>query len=118
MLFAKTNIEVNTNNVINLNGGERTHINSPKIYLGPATNGELPDEPALLGLKMMDLISEFISVLSTFSSTAASSVDSMGVPVLSLVSACNQLNAGLNKLQDKLDPSSKNYPASNKTFIS
>ena len=118
MLFAKTNIEVNTNNIINLNGGERTHINSPKIYLGPATNGELPDEPALLGLKMMDLISEFISVLSTFSSTAASSVDSMGVPVLSLVSACNQLNAGLNKLQDKLDPSSKNYPASNKTFIS
>ena len=118
MLFAKTNIEVNTNNIINLNGGERTHINSPKIYLGPVTNGELPDEPALLGLKMMDLISEFISVLSTFSSTAASSVDSMGVPVLSLVSACNQLNAGLNKLQDKLDPSSKNYPASNKTFIS
>jgi hypothetical protein len=66
LLFAKTNIELNTDNITNLNSGQRVHINSPIIWLGSnLITGQQPTEPLLLGNKTVALLTSLIDGLST-----------------------------------------------------
>ncbi len=89
MLFAKTNIEVNTNNIINLNANNRVHINSPIIKLGTippnpenGTPAQYPTEPLLLGNQTVILLKDLIQALNTFASIMNSNITPpSGLPV-------------------------------------
>ena len=72
MIFAKTNIEISTNNVINLNANDRVHLNGNKVFLGiipPQEENEsyeLPTESVLLGNKTVELLKDLIIALHSF----------------------------------------------------
>ena len=61
MLFATTNIELNTDYHINLNAKERVHLNSNNISLG-TVNNKLPSEPILLGHTTVEFLKDILSV--------------------------------------------------------
>jgi hypothetical protein len=63
MIFAKTNIEINTRNVINLNADERVHLNSNSIFLGPYNSTNVP-QPVLLGNETVKLLIQLNKTLN------------------------------------------------------
>jgi hypothetical protein len=112
MIFAKTNIELNTNNIINLNAGERTHLNSPKNFIGTGSDGTLPTEPLLLGNKTAELLSDLMKALSDFGSEASSVVTPpAGSPLVDINTAGVKLTSTVNNLLGKLEKilSKQNY---------
>jgi hypothetical protein len=112
MIFAKTNIEFNTNNVINLNAGERTHLNSPKNFIGTSSDGTLPTEPLLLGNKTAELLSDLMKAIGDFGSEASSVVTPpAGSPLVDINAAGVKLTTTINNLLGKLENilSKQNY---------
>jgi hypothetical protein len=104
MLFAKTNIEISTKNIINLNANERTHLNSPKNFIGSLPDGSLPTEPLLLGNETVKLLAEFMSVVGEFGSDTLSAISTPpGSPIVDLNAAGIKLNASINNLLKKLE---------------
>lgn len=104
LIFAKSNVEINTNNVINLNARERNHLNSPLNFIGTKKNGQLPTEPLLLGNKTISLLSKILSAISSFASSASSVVSTpTGTPIPTLNTAGNQLSSRLNDLIGELE---------------
>ncbi len=65
MIFAKTNIELNTKNIINLNADERVHLSSNTIFLG-TVNNQLPTEPLVLGDKLNTILENLLDSLYSF----------------------------------------------------
>jgi hypothetical protein len=113
MLFAKTNIELNTNNIINLNAGERVHLNSNTVFLG-TINNELPTEPIILGNKLYDLLEGLLEGLQTFSIALTTIVASPeGAPMIDLNNAAQALSDKLETVEDKIESilSSRNFTA-------
>ena len=112
MIFAKTNIELNTNNIINLNAKERTHLNSPRNFIGTKPDGTLPTEPLLLGNQTINLLSDLMSALSEFGSDLTSAITpSPGSPMVDLNVAGNKLSNTIDNLTNKLEKivSQQNY---------
>jgi hypothetical protein len=78
LLYAKTNIGLNTDNNIVLNAGQNVHINiessnpDSKILLGTKTNNTAPDEPVLLGNQTVILLEQLITTLNMLGSYMAS----------------------------------------------
>ena len=103
MIFAKTNIEINTNNIINLNAGRYTHINSPKISLGTKKDGTIADEPLLLGNKTKDLLTQLMSIIEELSNGLASAVaPPQGSPLIGINTAGVSAVGKLEALQKQL----------------
>ena len=106
LLFAKTNIELNSDNIININAGKVAHINSPSISLGTKSDGSYPTEPVLLGGKTYDLLLDLFGALTSLagSLSAATVATSEGAIC---VTECNvageQLFADIDNLLNKLD---------------
>ena len=114
MLFAATNIEINTNNVINLNAGRYTHINSPSINLGTNPDGSLPTEPLLLGGKTHDLLLDLCGALTNLASYLSVAISTeQGSPLPSLNDAGTQLFSDIITVIDKLESiqSTQNFTA-------
>jgi hypothetical protein len=112
MIFAKTNIELNTNNIINLNAGERNHLNSPRNYIGTRSDGTLPDEPLLLGNQTINLLTDILEAISGFGSELSSVISSpAGSPLVDLNASGNKLSNTINNLMGKLEKivSQQNY---------
>jgi hypothetical protein len=112
MIFAKTNIELNTNNVINLNAGERTHLNSPRNFIGTNSDGNLPTEPLLLGNQTVNLLTDLMSVIGDFGNDVSSAISSPeGSPIIELNTAGNKLSTSIDNLMSKLEKivSQQNY---------
>jgi len=117
MLFSKTNTILKGNG-INLVGNS-IQLTSNDIYLGKNTDGSLPLEPVLLGFKVIDLLSDLVKALQTFTTTASPSVDSTGAPIPTLKAAADRLNTDLEKVKDMFKPENTDkYIASNQVFIS
>ena len=96
MLFATTNIELNTDYHINLNAKERVHLNSNNISLG-TINGKLPSEPILLGYTTVEFLKDILSDLISFASSATAIIaPSEGAPI-------SKLNAAGRKLHNRLE---------------
>lgn len=96
LIFAKTNIELSTKNIVNINADERIHLNSSKIFLGTKSNGDLPDEPILLGNQTVQLLNDVFTELSDFCSSLSSAVTpSEGSPLIDINVAATQLNTRL-----------------------
>lgn len=100
LLLANSNIELGANQVIHLNSGESILLNSPKIFLGLNSNGNTPTEPALLGAKTIDLLSELLLALNRFASNIrnAPSPYAYSVYAASLFGELNTLRSKLNNI--------------------
>lgn len=113
MLFAKTNIELNTKNIINLNADERVHLNSNAVFLG-TVNNELPTEPIVLGNQLYNLLEELLAGLQTFSTSLTTIVASPeGTPMIDLNSAAEALSNKLESVENKIENilSNRNFTA-------
>jgi hypothetical protein len=102
MLFAKTNIEINTKNVINLNADERVHLNSNSIFLGPYNRNNAP-QPVLLGNDTTKLLIQLNNTLTRLAGYLSSTVStSEGTPIVTLQAAGNDLMGDVRKLNKLL----------------
>jgi len=109
MIFAKTNVEINTKNIINLNADERVHLNSNAVFLGPYNNTAVP-QPVLLGyetIKLFEHLQETLVRLAMYLSSAVSAPE--GAPILGLTSAGRDLMGDMKRVCDLLEkiPSQK-----------
>jgi hypothetical protein len=122
MVFAKTNIEFNTRNVINLNADKYVHINSPKVILGEATavnpvnpQGEkyyqFPSEPMLLGGVTQEVLTQLCTELSNLARALSTAVSAPpGSPSIDLNAAGNSMLKTLEEVIPKLkNITSKNH---------
>ncbi len=102
MLFAKTNIELNTKNIINLNADERVHLNSNTVFLGPYDKNLLP-QPVLLGNETIKLLIHLQQTLTRLASYLSKTVStSEGSPIVTLNSAGRELFNDMKKTSDLL----------------
>lgn len=111
LLFAKTNIEISSNNIINLNTNDYIHLNiesknpNSKILLGTKADNTVPDEPVLLGGQTHDLLLEMCNTLRRLAGylANANAVSSDGaIPVISVQDGADQLLNDVNNLINKL----------------
>jgi hypothetical protein len=103
MIFAKTNIELNTKNIINLNADERIHLNSGTVFLGPYNSTSIP-QPLLLGydtIKVFEQLQETLTKLASYLSSAVSAPE--GSPIISLNNAGAELINDMKKMCDLLE---------------
>jgi len=111
LLFAKTNIEISANNIINLNANDYIHLNiegknpNSKILLGTKSNNTVPDEPVLLGGQTHDLLLEMCNTLRRLAGylANANAISSDGaIPVISVQDGADQLLNDVNNLINRL----------------
>lgn len=103
MIFATTNVEINTNNVINLNAGERVHLNTNSVFLG-TINNQLPTEPLVLGNKTADLLETLVDSLYSFGAALSTVIGSPeGAPAIDINNAANSLLNDLDRVTDAID---------------
>lgn len=103
MIFAKTNIELNTKNVINLNADERVHLNSNAVFLGVYNSQNTP-QPVLLGnntLEVFFLLQKSLTELGSYLSKAIST--SEGSPITGINVAGKEIIKDMNRLCDLLN---------------
>lgn len=119
LLFSKSNIELNTDTIINLNAGEIIHLHldekksDNKILLGTKNNGDVPTEPVLLGLQTQDTLLKMCNALIVL----ADFLESVVVPTTEggiLVTGCN--NAG-TQLRGEIENIMKNLPKIQSTKV-
>jgi hypothetical protein len=102
MIFAKTNIEINTKNVINLNADERVHLNSNSVFLGPYNRNNAP-QPVLLGNDTVKLLIQLNKTLTRLAGYLSSTVSTAeGTPIVTLKAAGTDLNGDVKKLNKLL----------------
>ena len=103
MLFAKTNIELNTKNIINLNADERVHLNSSTVFLG-TVNNSLPTEPLVLGDKLNTLLENLLDSLYSFGTSLSTVVGSPeGAPAMDINSAAESLLNDIDRINNNLE---------------
>jgi hypothetical protein len=103
MIFAKTNIEINTKNVINLNADERVHLNANTIFLGPYNSTNIL-QPVLLGnetVKLLIQLNKTLNRLAGYLSSAVSTAE--GSPIVSLKAAGTDLAGDIKQLNKLLN---------------
>ena len=103
MIFAKTNVEISTKNIINLNANERIHLNGGTIFLG-TVNNQLPSEPLVLGNKTYDLLLDLLGGLYEFSTSLSTVIGSPeGAPAIDINTAAEGLLNTLDRVTDRLE---------------
>lgn len=109
MIFATTNVEINTKNVINLNADTRVHLNSNSVFLGPYNSNNVP-QPVLLGNETINLLIHLQQTLTRLSGYLSSAVSApVGAPIVGLNAAGKDLVNDMKKMIDLIDkiPSQK-----------
>jgi hypothetical protein len=103
MIFAKSNIELNTKNIINLNANERVHLNSNTVFLG-TVNNSLPTEPLVLGDKLNTLLENLLDSLYNFGNALSSVVGSPeGAPAIDINMAAEGLLNDIDRINNNLE---------------
>jgi len=103
MIFAKTNIELNTKNIINLNADERIHLNSGTIFLGPYNSTNTP-QPLVLGNQLYTVLSDILDSLHSLGISLSSIVGSPeGAPAIDINMAAEDLLNSVEKISDNLE---------------
>jgi len=111
LLFAKTNIEISANNVINLNTNDYIHLNiesknpDSKILLGTKIDNTVPDEPVLLGNQTVILLEQLITALNALGGYLSSAVvptTNGGIPITAVNNAGVQLLNDTSRICDQL----------------
>lgn len=97
MIFAKTNIEINTKNIININAGFRTHLNSNKVLLG-SLNSNNDAQPILMSYNVLAALMKIqatLTELAGYLNPTTATKEGASVPNLNL--------AGTALLEDMTD---------------
>jgi hypothetical protein len=102
LLFAKTNIELNSDNIININAGKVAHINSPSIALGTNSDGSYPKEAVLLGNQTIIAFDKILNALQNLAYYLKQASTQDG-PIVGCSMASTQLSADLKGICDQLD---------------
>jgi hypothetical protein len=115
MLFASTNIEISTNNIINLNAGKNIYLNikeanpatsvgpTPKIILGTRFDNTPASEPVLLGNQTTNFLLSLLTALDSFAlSLTATSTNAEGSPLAKMQGSAEALQTQLKPLYDRL----------------
>ena len=111
LLFARTNIEISANNVINLNTNDYIHLNiesknpDSKILLGTKIDNTVPDEPVLLGNQTVILLEQLITALNALGGYLSSAVvptTNGGIPITAVNNAGVQLLNDTSRICDQL----------------
>jgi hypothetical protein len=103
MIFAKTNIELNTKNIINLNADERVHLSSNTIFLG-TVNNQLPTEPLVLGDKLNTILENLLDSLYSFGASLSTVVGSPeGAPAMDINTAAESLLNDIDRINNNLE---------------
>ena len=103
MIFAKTNIELNTKNIINLNADERVHLSSNTIFLG-TVNNQLPTEPLVLGDKLNTVLENLLDSLYSFGASLSTVVGSPeGAPAMDINAAAESLLNDIDRINNNLE---------------
>jgi len=103
MIFATTNVEINTKNIINLNAGERVHLNTNAVFLG-TVNNELPTEHLVLGNRLYELLADLLEGLSKFGNGLSTVVGSPeGTPTIDIVSSAQGLLNDIDRAETALE---------------
>jgi len=103
MIFAKTNIELNTKNVINLNADERVHLNSNAIFLGTFGKND-PHQPVLLGNNTIKLFQQLQITLTSLGQYLASATSTKeGAPLPNINAAGKELLEDMKSIVSLLD---------------
>ena len=103
MLFAKTNVEISTKNIINLNADDRVHLNGGRVFLG-TVSGQLPTENIVLGGKLHDLLLNLMDTLHEFGTGIASAIGSPeGTPATDIIAAARGLCTSIDKIEKDLE---------------
>ena len=112
LLFSKTNIELTSDNITNINSGNYIHLNiepknkNSKILLGTKSDGTVPTEPVLLGNQTHDLLLEMCKTLSRLAgylSIATATTSDGSIPIVSCNDAGTQLFTDIDSLISKLE---------------
>ena len=106
LLFAKGNIELNTDNIVNINAGRVAHINSPSINLGTKSDGTYPTEAVLLGNQtalLFDKIFAALQNLAFYLGTASVPTTEGGIAIPNCNLAGEQLRSDIEGLCNQLD---------------
>ena len=103
MIFAKSNIELNTKNIINLNANERVHLNSNTVFLG-TVNNQLPTEPLVLGDKLNTILENLLDSLYSFGASLSTVVGSPeGAPAMDINAAAESLLNDIDRINNNLE---------------
>jgi hypothetical protein len=103
MIFATTNVEINTKNVINLNADTRVHLNSNSIFLGPYNTNNIL-QPVLLGYETTNLFEHLQQTLSKLANYLSSAVGvPEGSPMLPINSAGKELIKDTQRMCDLIE---------------
>ena len=103
MLFAKTNVEISTKNIINLNADDRVHLNGGRVFLG-TVNDQLPTENIVLGGKLHDLLLNLMDSLHEFGTGIASAIGSPeGTPATDIIAAARGLCTSIDRIEKDLE---------------
>ena len=103
MIFAKTNVEISTKNIINLNADDRVHLNGGRVFLG-TVSGQLPTENIVLGGKLHDLLLNLMDSLHEFGTGIASAIGSPeGTPATDIIAAARGLCTSIDKIEKDLE---------------
>ena len=103
MIFAKTNVEISTKNIINLNADDRVHLNGGRVFLG-TVNDQLPTENIVLGGKLHDLLLNLMDTLHKFGTDLSSVVGSPeGAPATDIITAARGLCTSVDKIEKDLE---------------
>jgi len=102
MIFATTNVEINTKNIINLNADDRVHLNANTVFLGPYGKDNTP-QPILLGNETINLLIQLNKTLNNLAGSLSSAVSTAeGSPIISLKAAGTNLSGDIKKLNKLL----------------
>ena len=113
MIFARTNVEISTKNIINLNADERIHLNGGNVFLG-TVNNQLPTEPILLGNKTLIVLETLLDGLYSFGTSLATVVGSPeGAPAADINMAAEDLLNSIDRINSNLEEilSQRNFTA-------
>jgi hypothetical protein len=113
MIFARTNVEISTKNIINLNADERIHLNGGNVFLG-TVNNQLPTEPILLGNRTLIVLETLLDGLYNFGTSLATVVGSPeGAPAADINMAAEDLLNSIDRINSNLEEilSQRNFTA-------
>lgn len=98
ILGARKTIHLTANESVNADASKYIALTAPKVYLGSSQGAEGTDlQSVVMGENLNSLLKEIAQYLSTLNTAFSSATDSLGVPIVSLLSAAAPASLSLNQ---------------------
>jgi hypothetical protein len=98
ILGANSTIHLTANESVNVDANKYIALTAPKVYLGSSQGVEGTNiQSAVLGEELNSLLGEIAQYLTTLNTAFSSATDSLGVPIVSLLSAAAPASLALSQ---------------------